>query len=73
MTPITHAARGASVAAPSRGGRHLDALLHAVGTALRDLLARLRDGAQHGGVLERGLGDDGGGLFLEGDLVAADA
>lgn len=57
---------------PSRS-RHLDALLNTVRDALVDLLARLGDGAQHGGVLEGRLGDDGGGLALEGDLVALDA
>ena len=53
--------------------RHLDALLHPVRDALVHLLPRLRDGPQHGGVLEVLPRDDGGGLVLEGDLVALDA
>lgn len=56
---------------PSRG--NLNALLHTVGNALVDLLPRLGDGPEDGGVVEALLRDDGGGLALEGDLVALDA
>ena len=60
-----------SAACLRRGGD-----LYALGDAVRlagvDLLARLGDGLEDLLVRERGLGDDGGGLALEGDVVALD-
>lgn len=53
--------------------RHLDAAGLAVGLARVDLLASLGNGAQDGLVGEGGVGNDGRGLALEGDLVALDA
>ena len=50
-----------------------DAALLAVGVAVVDLLARLGDGLEDLLVRERRLGDDGGGLALERDLVVLDA
>lgn len=51
----------------------LDALLNAVGAARVDLLASLRDGLEDLLVGQALLGDDGGGLALEGDFVRLDA
>lgn len=56
-----------------RLSRDLNALLDTIGNTLVDLLARLRNGLQDGGVVEGGFGDDGSGLVLEGDFVALDA
>lgn len=53
-------------------GGHLDALLDAVSGARVDLLARLGDGLEDLLVRQGRLGDDGGGLALEGHLVALD-
>ncbi len=60
-------------AACLRSGGDLYALDDAVGLACVDLLARLGDGLEDLLVRERGLGDDGGGLALEGNVVALDA
>lgn len=57
---------------PSSCGWNLDALLDAVSETLVDLLAGLLDGLQDGLVAERGLGNDGGRLRLEGNLVRLD-
>lgn len=54
-------------------GRKLNALADAVDLAAVDLLARLLDGLEDGLVVELGLGNDGGLLLLEGDVVGLDA
>lgn len=58
---------------PLSSSSDLDALRDAVGLARVDLLARLGDGREHLLVGQVVLGNDGGGLALEGDLVRLDA
>lgn len=58
--------------APPESLPNLHRLRNAVGLARVDGLAGLLDLLQHGGVVERVLGDDVGGLGFEGDVEGFD-